>query len=291
VSPATTLRVLVLCCDGLPQRNFIARVAREHELVGVALHATPGARGTLGERLLHFRWPLRLARHLIARQRVRGYDRAAEPFRREIFWLDGVPPTLPAGVPVLEVGDVNSPECVDFVARSGADVICVNGTNLLRSPMLALGKLLPLGIVNLHTGLSPYTRGGNCNLWAIVEERPEWIGVTIHHIDAGIDSGDLILTRQVPLREDDLFETIDARGFRFGFDLMLEALRQLASGRAARVPQWEEGRLYLRRTGYIYEPWVRVRANQRLADGLVAEYHARRVERDAGVRVVGERGP
>ncbi len=285
---ASPLRVLALCCDGPPQRHFLARLQRRHALVGVVLQATPGARGTLGARVRRYLHPGRLLRHLVARRICRSNDRRTEPLRRQLFDLEGGPPGLPSGCPILRVEDVNAAESVALAADCGADVVCVNGTNLLRAPMLDLADRFRLGIVNLHTGLSPYTRGGNCNLWALDEGHPEWVGVTIHHIDPGIDSGDLILTRQVPLREDDLFEGIHARAFRLGFDLMFEALRQLDEGRAERVPQWEEGKLYLRRTGYVYEPWVRVRVNRKLASGLVARYHARQREIDAGVRQIGE---
>lgn len=282
------LRVLILACDGLPQRHFIARASERYELTGVVFQATPKAKGSVQERLKRYANPGRLGRHLLARAVLPAYERRAEPVRRELFSIGGEIPELPEGVPVLRVASVNSAECVELARSSHADVICVNGTDLLRPPMLELADRFPRGIINLHTGLSPYTRGGNCNLWALVEGHPEWVGVTIHYIDPGIDSGDLILTRQVPLFEDDFFEKIHARAFGLGFDLMFEALRQLEEGRVERVPQWMEGRLYLRRTGYIYEPWIRVRANRALKRGLVSRYLASKDEFDAMIRLIGE---
>lgn len=187
---------------------------------------------------------------------------------------------------MLRTGDVNSPEVVALLRASRPDVVCVNGTNLLRAPLLDLAADVRLGFVNLHTGLSPYTRGGNCNLWALLEGHPEWVGVTVHYIDPGIDSGDIIASAQTPLRPDDLFEAIDARNFRQGFDLFLAALARLAEGHAPRVPQWGSGRLYLKRTGFVYEPWLRVRANRLIARGLIARYLARRAEIDREVRTV-----
>jgi hypothetical protein len=62
------------------------------------------------------------------------------------------------------------------------------------------------------------------------------------------------------------------------------------AGRAARVPQWEKGKLFLQRTGYRYEPWQRLEANRRLEGGLLAEYLADREARDAAVRLVGATG-
>jgi methionyl-tRNA formyltransferase len=144
--------------------------------------------------------------------------------------------------------------------------------------------------VNLHTGLSPYSRGANCNLYMILEGHPELVGVTVHHIDPGIDSGDIIRSAQVPLEPGDNFETIDVRSFHVGIELLLAAARELVAGRAARVPQWEKGKLFLQRTGYRYEPWQRLEANRRLEGGLLAEYLADREARDAAVRLVGATG-
>lgn len=280
------LRVVALCCDGAPQRHFLARLAAEHDLAAVVLHATPAAHGTLADRLRRHANPLRLARHLIARAAVaRALERTAAE-RAALVAVDGRAPGLPEGVPLLRTGDVNAPAVVDLVAGTAPDVVLVNGTNLLRAPLLGMAPSIPLGYVNLHTGLSPYTRGGNCNLWALLDGHPEWLGVTVHRIDAGIDSGELIATAQTPLGADDLYEAIDARNFRQGFDLLLAALGPLAEGRVTPVRQWEEGRLYLKRTGYVYEPWLHVRVNRLIRRGLIARYLARQDEIDRDVRTV-----
>ncbi len=282
-------RTVVLSCDGLPQRHFLARLAVEAELTGVVLQATPAAPGRLAARFARYRRPGTLARHLTARLLMEQEERRAEPLRRRLFAIDGVYPELPQRMPVLRTADVNAPEVVSFVRDRQPDIVLVNGTNLLREPMLALQPALPLGIVNLHTGLSPYARGGNCNLWVLLEEHPEWVGVSVHHIDPGIDSGDLLRTAQTPIEAEDSYAAIDLKTFRFGFDLLLEELRRLVAGTALRVPQWEGGRLYLRRTGYVYEPWIRVRVSRLLRRGLVARYLADRATRDATVRLVGGR--
>jgi methionyl-tRNA formyltransferase len=190
-------------------------------------------------------------------------------------------------VPIVTVPNVNETEAVAFVNRLKPDIVCVNGTNLLRQPMLDLAANIPFGIINLHTGLSPYSRGGNCNLFALLEGHPEWVGVTVHYIDPGIDSGDLIRTAQVPMDPDDTYDHIDARTFHLGIDLLVQAVSDVATRSAARVPQWEAGKLFLRRTGYIYEPWHWYQVNRCLKSGLVKRYLDNRLELNQGVRLIG----
>lgn len=120
----------------------------------------------------------------------------------------------------------------------------------------------------------------------LLEGHPELVGVTVHHIDPGIDSGDIILSARVPMEPDDDVETIEVRSFQVGIELLIEAARRLEAGTAPRVPQWEKGKLFLRRTGYSYEPWQRLLANRRIARGLVRTYLADQGRRDGAVRVV-----
>ena len=281
-------RIVVLCCDGIYQRYFVQRLHQAYQVVGIVVRKEPQAKGSLAGRLRRYLNPVALARYLLARFDMARSARVSAGLVESLYYEQGRPPAMPAGVECITVPDINSPEAVAFVERHAPDMVCVNGTNLLRAPMLGLADQIPLGIVNLHTGLSPYTRGGNCNLFALLEGKPEWVGVTVHHIDPGIDSGDLILTRQVEMQADDEYDHIDARTFRLGADLMVLAVKQIAEGRAARVPQWDEGKLYLRRTGYVYEPYHWYRANRLLRKGLIKRYLQEKKVRDAAVRLVGE---
>lgn len=284
---AAPVKVALLCCDGFFQRYLASRLEEAFTLAGIAIYRKPSPKGSLAQRILRKANPVALARHLAARSCMRREYREARETRERLFHREGRPPEFPAGIPQLVCTDINSPAAVRFVAALQADVVCVNGTNLLRKPMLALAPGIPLGVINMHTGLSPYARGGNCNLHMLIEGRPEYVGVTIHHVDPGIDSGDIILTGRPDLDALDTFETIELKNWRLGVDLMVEAVRRLAAGRAERVKQWEEGRLFLRRTGYAYDPALRVKVARRLRSGLVRDYLTRRDGIDRCVRIVG----
>jgi methionyl-tRNA formyltransferase len=281
-------RVIVACANGPYQRYLCARVAAEHDLAGVILHNPTRPKGSVASRLKRLASPLEVLRYFRTRRLVARYDAAARELVEQLLFVDGREPQLDPSTEIVPVDNVNAPEALALIARLRPDLVCVNGTNLLRDPILALGEQLRFGIINLHTGLSPYSRGGNCNLFMLDEGRPELVGVTVHHIDRGIDSGDLIITARPTLEPGDTHETIDAKAFRLGIDLMLVAIRQLLEGRAERVTQWQEGKLFLRRTGYVYDRTVRVRVNRAIEKGLIREYLAHREERDRGVRLVGK---
>ena len=279
--------VVVLCCDGLFQRSLLERIANQFTLSGVVRHVMPKPKGSLLSRAWRHRNPIRLLRYFQRRKLMRSYEEQSRPMIEGLFFAEGEPPAIPAGVPIIDVSDVNEDRAVDFIKRIKPDVICVNGTNLLRQPMLGVIPSVRLGAINLHTGLSPYSRGGNCNLYMLLEGHPELVGLTVHHISPGVDSGDIIFSARPTLEPQDTYEIIDAKTFRLGIDLVLTAIRQLQDGRAQRVPQWEKGKLFLRKTGYVYNPSQRVRVNQILAEGLISRYLREKDNFDSGVRLVG----
>ena len=285
--------VVVLCCDGLYQRHLIRRAAETFDLRGVVLQIPPPKpRRQRLRHLLRYADPMTLIRQLRSRWLLRRYERRGQALQRQLFCgADGHPPEGPSGVPILTTTAINGDDVVAFLSRLQPDLVLVNGTQLLRQPVLDLLPRIRHGIVNLHTGLSPYARGANCNLYMILENHPELVGVTVHRIDPGIDSGEILLSAQVPMEPDDNFETLDARSFHVGIELLLQGARRLAAGQLEPVPQWERGKLFLRRTGYHYEPSQRLEANRRIEAGLLRDYLAHQSERDLGVRLIGMESP
>jgi methionyl-tRNA formyltransferase len=282
------VRAVVLCCDGLYQRTLVQRARKHFQLVGVVVQHPPQASSAGGwERLRRYRDPRAAVRQAWSRLALRPYERRGRELEDRLFRPEGQEPTLPMDVPVHHTSAINGAETADFLRGLAPDLVLVNGTQLLREPILSLRPQIRHGIVNLHTGLSPYSRGANCNLYMVLEGHPELVGVTVHHIDPGIDSGDIIRSAQVPMEPDDSFETIDVRSFDVGINLLLEGARDLVEGRAQRVRQWEAGKLFLQRTGYHYEPWQRLQANRLLKRGLLRDYLAHKEARDAGLRLVG----
>jgi len=284
----TKIKIIILCCEGLYQRYLIHRISQEYELVGIVLRIEPNAKGSLLVRLIRYINPVKLIRYLQARFFMLGETAKAAPLISHLFYTDGKPPSLPADVPIIRAEDINSLAVVDFINKLRPDVVCVNGTNLLREPMLNLIPNIPYGIINLHTGLSPYSRGGNCNLFMLLEKHPELVGITIHHIDKGTDSGDIIISARPELEAGDNYAMIDAKTFRIGIDMLLVAIRQLIEGRAIRIKQWEAGKLFLRRTGYNYHPYLRLKVNRLLKKGIISDYLRDREKIDAKVKLIGE---
>lgn len=103
-------------------------------------------------------------------------------------------------------------------------------------------SIFPHGVVNLHPSLLPYNRGQYPNVWSIIEGTPS--GVTMHYIDEGIDSGDIIAQKEVPTEPTDTGESLYRKLERASLQLFEETWPPLKSGRAPRIRQQPGGGTY-----------------------------------------------
>lgn len=138
------------------------------------------------------------------------------------------------GVPCLVPAKANAPEVLAELASLGAELlVSMSYDQILRRP---LRDLFPLGSINCHAGALPFYRGRNVLNWALIngEER---IGVTVHEIDDGIDTGDLIRQDFVAVAAEDDYRSLLDKAARQCAHTLLQALRDLRDGRAVRRPQ------------------------------------------------------
>jgi methionyl-tRNA formyltransferase len=96
--------------------------------------------------------------------------------------------------------------------------------------------LPPLGNINLHASLLPKYRGAAPVQWAIANGETA-TGVTTMRIDAGLDTGDILLQKEVPIALDDTSETLVPQLATTGAELMVETLRGLQKGTTKPCPQ------------------------------------------------------
>jgi len=172
----------------------------------------------------------------------------------------------------------NSPQCLALLRDLRPDVIAVFGTAMIRSPVMALASKATL---NMHAGLSPYYRGSDTIFWPLYNQEPEMIGVTIHLLDPGIDSGPIVATARPRIEADDDENSLVCKAIVEGTQLYIDAIRSAAAGTLRSIPQelynGREYRFVNRTMG------AERHVKQLLADGLLRRYatsQARRVLRD-----------
>jgi len=160
------------------------------------------------------------------RPRGRGMEVAVSPVKEAAMRL---------GIDVLQPAAIkNNTEFRERLAAIAPDAIIVVGYGrIIPQWMIDLPRL---GDLNLHASLLPKYRGAAPIQWAIAKGEST-TGVTTMRIDAGLDSGDILLQRELPIAAEDTSETLGPKLASIGAELMAETLRGLDRGGIHPTPQ------------------------------------------------------
>jgi len=138
------------------------------------------------------------------------------------------------GLQVIHSEDLGSKGAEDLAERLAPDlVLSVFYRDLLSGRVLAAARLAAL---NLHPSLLPAYRGRAPINWVLVNGETE-TGITLHHMVAKADAGDIVAQRAVPIAPRDTALSLYLKVEQAGIDLLAEALPLVARGQAPRLPQ------------------------------------------------------
>jgi methionyl-tRNA formyltransferase len=122
------------------------------------------------------------------------------------------------------------------------DVLVLVGADIVPESLLSLPRL---GTVNAHYGLLPEYRGMNVTEWSVYRGAP--VGVSVHLVDAGIDTGPILLREAIALEPGETFATLRRKHQELAARLLVRAVCDLRDGTARPVPQRaSDGRQYYR---------------------------------------------
>src|SRR5581483_1379483 len=141
---------------------------------------------------------------------------------------------LDLNIPVYQPERVRRPESVELLKSLQAELMVVVGYGqIIPQSIIDLPRE---GILNVHASLLPKYRGAAPIQWAIANGETE-TGVTIMQIEAGLDTGDMLLKGSVAIRPEETAPELSARLAPFGAQLLLETVRQIARGTVKREKQ------------------------------------------------------
>ncbi len=158
----------------------------------------------------------------------RGYQLAAPPVKKC---------AQACGLPVFQPQSLKNAESEQLLRELAPDLIVVVAYGkILPQPVL---EIPPLGCVNVHASLLPFYRGAGPIQWSILGGEKQ-TGVTTMYMDAGVDTGDMILKRTCEIGPDETAEELHDRLSEMGASLLAETVPLLAAGKAPRTPQNSE---------------------------------------------------
>ncbi len=163
------------------------------------------------------------------------------------------------GIPVHYCQTINDPAIIAALQTIRPDLIVYTGGGIVRKEVLSYAGA---GILNGHRGILPHYRGTDPVEWAALEGRYDEVGLTIHFIDEGIDTGDVLSVRRIPFQPHETIEDFRDRLEPVLCQELVEICHAYLQGKKMRIPQQREvGKQY-----FIIHPRLAELAEQKLAN-------------------------
>lgn len=137
-------------------------------------------------------------------------------------------------IPFLPHANINASDFIEGIAQFNCDVLVSMSFNqILKKDIISAA---PLGFINCHAGALPFYRGRNPLNWALINGETEF-GVTVHYIDEGIDTGDIITQNMVPIAQNDTYADLLNKAHNACADTLIEALNDVADNNVNPIKQ------------------------------------------------------
>ena len=136
------------------------------------------------------------------------------------------------GIQYQRLPDLYGQHAAATMLEHDIDLIVFTGGGLIRRELL---ESTPIGILNCHWGLLPDYRGMDTTIWAEWERRS--IGLTLHLMDSGVDTGPIISTHPVARAPDESFEALHKRMEAMSAERMVDTVQLICQGGINPAPQ------------------------------------------------------
>lgn len=137
-------------------------------------------------------------------------------------------------IPVELSENINSKEFINAVEKYNADLfVSMSFDQIFKAEIMNLPRYRT---INCHAGKLPFYRGRNILNWALINDEREF-GITAHYVDAGIDTGDIILQEIYPITDEDDYGTLSERAYEGCADVLYKAIKMIQEGRVSVIRQ------------------------------------------------------
>lgn len=125
-------------------------------------------------------------------------------------------------IDVLYTPNINSDEFLSRLKKYPAKLYVSMSFNQIFKKDIR--KIPDKSVINCHAGKLPYYRGRNILNWALINDEKEF-GITVHYVDAGIDTGDIILQDTYPITDQDTYKTLLEKAYEACPDILYRAIK------------------------------------------------------------------
>lgn len=157
---------------------------------------------------------------------------------------------------VYRVPSVNAEQVLSQLQQLQPDIVVVHGTRIISKKIF---QGVNSTFINIHAGITPRYRGSHGAYWALASNDKENCGVTVHLVDAGIDTGNILYQCAIPVTSKDNFTTYPYLQLAEGLKLLEQAIHSVLQGKATTINNNLNSALWHHPTlwGYLYKRLTR----------------------------------
>lgn len=219
-------RVVLIARDSGATRLLYHALSKRFN-VHVLLEEPPSTLSLLKSRAKRLGWPTVIGQVLFQLLIAKPQARAS---RGRIGQIIAAHDASTAPIPAQHaqpIGSVNSEACLRSVRAIGPAAVVINGTRILKAMTI---RTLAVPVINTHVGITPMYRGVHGAYWALTQNDRAHCGVTIHFVDAGIDTGAIISQALIEPTPADNFSTYPMLQMTAGAPLLVKAVEEVITG-------------------------------------------------------------
>lgn len=143
---------------------------------------------------------------------------------------------------IVHFNSVNDAGCSVFLKQHNPEIVIVSGTRIISRELLESTNAV---FINMHAGITPRYRGVHGGYWALVNNDPSHCGVTIHLVDKGIDTGEVLYQSVIQYTGRDNFVTYPYLQLGEGLSLLHKAIEDVLQGQHKPFrPSQEKGKVW-----------------------------------------------
>ena len=150
---------------------------------------------------------------------------------------------------IKNVFSVNAAETINLLKKINPDIIIVSGTRIISKKVI---DSVGCRFINLHAGITPKYRGVHGTYWALANKDSENSGVTVHFVDEGIDTGNIIYQSRVLVTNADNFSTYPLLQLSSGIKILKQTISDFQNDNVTVQTTSGESNLYYHPTVWRY---------------------------------------
>ncbi len=219
--------------DPLQTRNFIKYIIHHKKSDIMGLAVSKGDRLTIGKKRSKFVYLMSLLLIMglpafIKNSWITITDKIKKKLAKKGMAKD---PSIQAyaqslGIPVWNIKSPNGKQFRSELETLQPDIIINQSQSIIKKELLDIPAI---GVLNRHNALLPKNRGRLTPFWVLYKQEKE-TGVSIHFVEEGIDSGDIIVQKRYNVTNKDTFNSLVKKNYEIAPIAMLEALDKLEQG-------------------------------------------------------------